>query len=89
MHKETNHKVVPEIAVSCWLAGAKHSFGEDYPFDGLYEIMIECMSNTHNYANAKGQDKCRWWIYTHPDDNNITCYCSLAAIYLDTETFAV
>jgi len=77
LHKETNNKVVPEIAVSSFLVGAEHTFGKDIPFDGLYEILIECMSNTHNHASLNRKDKCKWWIYTHPDDHKVTCYSFL------------
>ncbi len=74
LHRETNHKVVPEIAVSTYQVGEKHTFGEALHFDELYEIMIECMSNTHNHASLNTKDPCRWWIYTYPAENNVTCY---------------
>jgi hypothetical protein len=78
LHKEVNQKVVPEVAKNAALVGIRHVFKNDKPFDPLYEILIECMSNTNNHANLETQGKCNWWLYVYSDPNKrITSYSFL------------
>jgi len=65
LHKEVNKKVVPKIAKNSCILGLEHVFKEIKPFPPLYEILIECMSNTHNHANLNIQGECKWWLYVY------------------------
>lgn len=75
LHRETFHKVVPEMAESCTLEGLRHTFRSSAPFEPLYEILIECMSNSTNHANPNKKNTCKWWsyVYTVPNTRR-TCY---------------
>ncbi len=78
LHKERNHKVVPLIAKEAALTGIRHTFGNEVPYEPLYDILIECMSNTNNHANPKSQGKCKWWLYVYNDPkSSITSYSFL------------
>lgn len=78
LHKEVHRNVVPEVAKNASLTGIEHVFGKREPFEPLYEILIECMSNTNNHANLHNQGKCNWWLYVYSDPNqNITSYTFL------------
>jgi len=68
LHKEKHHKVAPQIAKKAALIGIKHTFENDKPYEPLYDILIECMSNTNNHANLGAQGKCYWWlcVYNEP-----------------------
>lgn len=65
LHKEVNQKVVPQLAKNVCILGLNHVFSKSKPFPPLYEILIECMSNTHNHASLKQQGECRWWLYVY------------------------
>ena len=51
----------------------------------LYEILIECMSNTHNHANLNKQGECRWWLYVY--NNPITNSTSYSFVDLGVGIF--
>ena len=75
LHKEVNRKVVSEVAKSASLTGIRHVFGNEKPFEPLYEILIECMSNTNNHAIPHDRGKCNWWLYVYSEPNKkITSY---------------
>lgn len=78
LHKEVHRNVVPEVARDASLTGINHVFGNNDPYEPLYEILIECMSNTNNHANLNNQGKCNWWLYVYSDPNQkITSYTFL------------
>jgi len=73
LHKEKHTKVMPLLAKNAALAGIRHTFGNENPYEPLYNILIECMSNTNNHAtNPKNAEKCKWWLYVYnePDTKN-------------------
>lgn len=76
MHKEVHHRVEGEIAKKALIFGLRHVFGRSRNFfDPLYNILIECMSNTNNHADLFTQGKCRWWLFVYCDpDQKITSY---------------
>lgn len=75
LHKEVHHKVEPKVAMDAALVGIRHVFGNDKPFEPLYEILIECMSNTNDHADPQRSGKCRWWLYVYSDpDKKISSY---------------
>jgi hypothetical protein len=75
LHKEREHRVDPDIAQRASLIGVQNSFGNSIPFEPLYEILIECMSNANNHANPKQQGGCYWWLFVYNDpDTRITSY---------------
>ncbi len=75
LHKERNHKVEPDIALRASLLGVQNSFQNSNPFEPLYEIIIECMSNSNNHANPKKQGGCYWWLFVYSDpDTRVTSY---------------
>lgn len=65
LHKEVNQKVVPRMAKNACLIGLEHVFNNSNIFSPLYEILIECMSNTHNHASLHMQGECKWWLYVY------------------------
>lgn len=75
LHKEVHHKVEPAIAMEASLIGIRHVFGNEKPFEPLYEILIECMSNTNDHADLIIQGKCKWWLYVYSNPKKkITSY---------------
>ncbi|MGN6212239.1 hypothetical protein [Parafilimonas sp.] len=66
LHRERHFKVEPVIAKNAALAGIKHTFGNEKPYEPLYDILIECMSNTNNHATMT-TDKTYWWLYVYND----------------------
>lgn len=75
LHKEVHHKVEPAVAMEACLIGIRHVFDNETPFEPLYEILIECMSNTNDHADLATQGKCKWWLYVYSDpDKKITSY---------------
>ena len=78
LHKEMNKKVVSSIAKDASLTGIRHVFGNEKPFEPLYEILIECMSNTNNHAVLHHRGKCNWWLYAYSEPNEkVTSYSFL------------
>jgi hypothetical protein len=75
LHKERDHKVNPDFAMQAALIGVQNSFGSSAPFEPLYEILIECMSNSNNHANPKNPGSCYWWLFVHSNpDTRVTSY---------------
>jgi len=78
LHKEMHTKVMPILAKKAALLGIQHTFGNDKPYEPLYDILIECMSNTNNHASSKRNEKCNWWLYVYNDPHsNNTSYSFL------------
>lgn len=78
LHKEVNHVVASDIAKKASLTGIRYVFKNETPFEPLYEILVECMSNTNNHANLHLRGKCNWWLYVYNEPNkNITSYSFL------------
>lgn len=72
---ERQHRVDPDIAQRASLIGVQNSFGNSSPFEPLYEILIECMSNANNHANPQLQGACYWWLFVYGDSvTRITSY---------------
>ncbi len=82
LHKEVSQKVAPDIAKNACITGLQHVFQESTPssslcdiHSSLYEILLECMANTHNHANLSKQGECRWWLYVYNNPKtNSTLY---------------
>lgn len=78
LHREMHTKVMPELAMKAALTGIRHTFGNENPYEPLYNILIECMSNTNNHASLNSSEKCNWWLYVYNDpDSKITSYSFL------------
>jgi hypothetical protein len=78
LHKEVNRKVVSQVAKDASLTGIRHVFGNEKPFEPLYEILIESMSNTNNHADLHHHGKCNWWLYVYCDPKKkLTSYSFL------------
>lgn len=67
LHKEMHTKVMPVVAQKAALTGIKHTFENENPYEPLYDILIECMSNTNNHASLNSIKKCKWWLYVYND----------------------
>lgn len=72
LHKEVAQKVVEKIARNACIIGMKNVYNITKPeaslcdvHSSLYEILIECMANTHNHADLSKQGECRWWLYVY------------------------
>lgn len=75
LHKEREYKVDPDIAMGAALLGVENSFGSSDPYEPLYEVLIECMSNANNHAAPKNPGSCYWWLFVYPDpETQITSY---------------
>lgn len=78
LHRERRYKVEPLIAQSASLQGIRHVFGNERPYEPLYNVLIECMSNTNNHASISGDDKTFWWLYVYNDaEKKTTAYSFL------------
>jgi len=79
LHKETHQKVEPNVAKLALLRGSKHVFATKKVDLGImYEILIECMSNTNSHADLKREGTYYWWLYVYNDpETNITIYTFL------------
>lgn len=78
LHKEVHTKVVPEMAKEATIIGTRHVFGNERPFDLVYDTLIECMQNTNNHASISHKGSCYWWLYVYSDpDKKITSYTFL------------
>nr|WP_315423194.1 hypothetical protein [uncultured Pedobacter sp.] len=75
LHQRSNKQVNTAIAKEACTRGILHTFKKLEIFEPLYDILIECMSNTHNHADPKEDGVYDWWLSTHFDDKtNITYY---------------
>lgn len=75
MHNFSRRKVKPQIAKLACQLGIKHSFNKDIIFEPLYEILIECMSNTNNHAGKGVRASYSWWLYVYKNPvGNVTHY---------------
>lgn len=78
LHKEVHTQVMPVLAQKAALIGIRHTFGNEEPYEPLYDILIECMSNTNNHASLKNKEKCKWWLYVYNEPGTkITSYSFL------------
>lgn len=92
LHKEVAQKVVERIARNACIIGMENVFKKSEPdgqsydtYSSLYEILIECMANTHNHANLNKQGECRWWLYVY--NNPVTSSTSYTFIDLGVGIF--
>lgn len=78
LHYKVDKQVVPVLARKAFRLGMQHVFGSEVYFDPLYEILIECMSNTNDHADLENQGVCNWWLYVYNDpDQKVTSYSFL------------
>jgi ABC-type transporter Mla MlaB component len=78
LHTLTKNKVEPLIAKQASLLGIEHTFKNNDIFEPLYEMLIECMSNTNFHAGLEKQGKYEWWLYVYKNpENNVTSYSFL------------
>lgn len=76
LHQRSNKKVNTAIAKEVCIKGLLHTFKSDEIFEPLYDILIECMSNTHNHADPAEDGVYDWWLYTYFDTNTGVSYYS-------------
>lgn len=69
-------KVITKIAKEAALIGIKNTFGNENIFEPLYEILIECMSNTNNHAGRGKKALFNWWLYVYIDPTTKISYYS-------------
>lgn len=78
LHREVHHKVEGAVAMEASITGTQHVFGNNRPFDPLYNVLVECMSNTNDHANLKLIGGCKWWLYVYCNPNKkVTSYTFL------------
>lgn len=79
LHKETHQKVEPLVAKLAVLRGLKHVFAtKKVDLGVMYDILIECMSNTNSHADLKREGTYYWWLYVYNDpEKNIAIYTFL------------
>lgn len=76
LHQRSNKQVNTSIAKEACKRGIKHTFESDDIFQPLYDIIIECMSNTHNHADPTKDGVYDWWLYTFFDEKTSITYYS-------------
>lgn len=67
MHKLKNKKVDNENAKLACQKAVKYTLKSEIKFQPIYEILIECMANTHNHANIENEGHYDWWLFQHHD----------------------
>jgi hypothetical protein len=69
LHKEKHTKVEPEVAKLVIEHGSNRVFnGVKKPDLGsMYDVLIECMSNTNSHADLTKEGSCYWWLFVHND----------------------
>lgn len=77
---ETKIRVENEIAKKVCLSALKHTYGfAEIKRNDIFEIIIECMANTHNHANFGNKEATyNWWLFAYKDSKTrITKFCFL------------
>ncbi|HMS38763.1 MAG TPA: hypothetical protein PKE69_00950 [Pyrinomonadaceae bacterium] len=78
LHRISKRKVKPSLVKEVCLIGVNHTFGSPNIFEPLYEMLIECMSNTNFHAGLEKQGKYEWWLYVYENPiNKITSFSFL------------
>lgn len=80
LHREKHTKVEPEVAKLVIEHGSSHVFGVAKKPDlgSMYDVLIECMSNTNSHADLTKEGSCYWWLFVHNDPNGkISAYTFL------------
>lgn len=78
LHRISRRKVKPSLVKEVCLIGVNHTFGNQNIFEPLYEMIIECMSNTNFHAGLEKQGKYEWWLYVYENPaNKVTSYSFL------------
>ncbi len=67
LHKEVDKIVDPDVAKEAKNTGTRHVFGNEEPFDAIFDTLVECMQNTNNHANVHKKGECYWWLYVYSD----------------------
>jgi hypothetical protein len=72
LHRVTRNKVENVEAMNAGKLAVSHIFKDGRRIRPLYEVLIECMANTNNHADAQGKRGLYdWWlfVYNDPDRN--------------------
>lgn len=78
LHKRTFNKVEPDIAKEACMIGINHTFENQTICEPLYEILIECMSNTNNHADLNSKGIYDWWLFVYREPyTKVTSYTFL------------
>lgn len=80
IHQVTREKVESVLAGDVCRSAMKHTFGTDDPKrQRFYRILIECMGNTWNHANAGERNAVySWWLLAYKEPTTkITKFCFL------------
>lgn len=65
LHREVNYKVQSSIAARFCQVGINNTNKKRIDAEPLYNVLIECMSNTHDHANLDQKGGCRWQLYAY------------------------
>ncbi len=74
LHKITRHRTEPVLAKEICEKATLHTLGQIKKFPPLYDILVECMTNTHNHANLKQKGVHDWWIFHYCPLNSTISY---------------
>lgn len=75
LHNLSEKKVEPLVAKKATDISTQFTFEQIIKFKPIYEILIECMANTHNHANTKQIGFYDWWIFVYNDiEKKITSF---------------
>lgn len=75
LHNLSEKKVEPLVAKNATDISTLFTFEQIIKFKPIYEILIECMANTHNHANINKRGYYDWWIFVYNDiDKKITSF---------------
>lgn len=66
VNKVSKNFVDDDLAKKYSLIGIRHTFGREFIFDPLYDILIEVMQNTNNHAGENRGDY-DWWLHVYRD----------------------
>ena len=70
LHRVSNNRVEPDLAKKACEVAVTNTFRRNEKFQPLYEILIECMSNTNNDAGLDRQGSRNWWLYVYYDSES-------------------
>lgn len=70
LHRVTNYRTEPSIAKKVCQTAAKHTFGIEQQYPPLYDILVECMTNTNNHANPQQKGVHDWWLFHYCPNNS-------------------
>lgn len=65
LHKEVSNTPDPKIVLDFSLIGLRNVFENEKPYHPLYEILMECMTNTSNHADPEREGAVKCWLYAY------------------------